>query len=212
MATFQEINNYYKTHYNKDFPRATLNRWVQNNIVIAEKQNNGRYNYDLNSFIQALERDVYKERIQAKKERPEDYIGKIRNKLFIKGIVPKEQRIDKKYKGTIMYCDCLNCGKQDIQVRFAYLTYNGNYTQETCGCNRKIRAFQAATRTDLTDEFLNSFENFSKFLCLHKTLSRVSNLNLLTMPIQEYKNYINHFYNDKQFNAIYNFCTKNKKK
>ena len=60
-----------------------------------------------------------------------------------------------------MYCDCLRCGKKHIQVRFSYLTPNGNYHQDTCGCGRKERAFLASAREDMRKDFLAQFnQNF----------------------------------------------------
>lgn len=205
MANFKEINEYAKEKLGTDFPRATLTRWVQTGIIKAVKTSNGRFDYDLKSFKQAINNKEYLKKSKAAKQIPKDYIGKICGKLLITGIVPREEYKEKNYVGTLMYCDCLNCGKKHIQVRFSYLSGNGNYTQKTCGCNRKIRAFQASTRQDLTDDFLNSFDDFEKFLLLHKSLSRTTDIDILNIPLQEYQNIIQYFYNDKQFNAVYSF-------
>lgn len=110
-----------------------------------------------------------------------------------------------------MYCNCLRCGKKNIQVRFSYLTSNSNYNQETCGCGRKVKAFQATSRQDLDDDFLDSFDNFEKFLTLHKMFVRTTDIDVLNIPLQDYKNMILYFYNDKQYNAVYSYWEKHKK-
>ena len=151
-----EINNYYKQIYGKDFPRATLTKWIKEGKIKAEKGDNGRYNYDFDSFALIINSDEYKKTIKAKKENPLDYINTIKNELLITGIVPPEEKKED-YKGTLMYCKCLRCGRENIQIRFSYLTPNGNYHQETCGCGRKERAFLASSRSDLTSEHLKIF-------------------------------------------------------
>ena len=109
------------------------------------------------------------------------------------------------YKGTLMYCDCLRCGKQNIQVRFAYLSGNGNYHQYSCGCDRKKEAFKATTFIkDLEDDFLDSFDDFDKFLFIHRTL-RIAVETISSYDKESYKELINTFYYQKQFNDIYNF-------
>lgn len=206
MATYQELNKIYKQKYEKELPRATLTRWIKENKVKAIKQNNGRYDYDLISFNATIEDEATEKKIKATKEKVEDYIGTTHEQLLIKGIVPKEKREDKKYNGTIVYCDCLRCGKKDVQVRFSYLTPNGNYSQETCGCGRKERAFLASSRSDISKDFLKKYNNnFERFLILHKLLTSVTDKYYMTCPIEEYEEAITYLDNDKQFNQIYNF-------
>lgn len=205
MATYKELNEYYKKIFQKDFPSATLGKWVKEGKIKAVKQENGRYNYDLEDFIKAVNRPEYKKQIQAKKENPEDYIGKIKGKLLIKGIVPKEEYLTD-YKGTLMYCDCLSCGEKNIQVRFTYLSDNGNYNQLTCGCGRKIRAFLASARKEIDEDYLYSFNDFEKFLFIHKMLTHIKdNYYGTKCNIEEYKKAIEYFYNDIQFNKVYSF-------
>ena len=121
MATFQELQTEYhkilKTE--KDFPSSTLSKWVKTKRVRVEKLSNGRYDYNLEDFINIISSEQYQSQIRAKKENPEDYIGKQVNHLLITGIVPKEEYKDN-YKGTLMYCDCLNCGKNIF--KFVFLT------------------------------------------------------------------------------------------
>lgn len=212
MATYKELNKIYLQTYNQELPRETLSRWVKKQEIKAKKESNGKYNYDLESFkIKAFSDSVSKQ-IRAKKENPKDYIGKICGKLLVTGIVPKED-YETNYEGTLMYCNCLNCGKKYVQIRFAYLTPNGNYQQKTCGCGRRIYAFITSSGIkNLNPEWLMTFDNFSKFLFIHKALLKTSNINFNKISIQDYENMIQHFYNDKQFNAIYNFWEKNKNK
>lgn len=112
-----------------------------------------------------------------------------------------------------MYCTCLRCGKEKVQVRFSYLTPNGNYSQQTCGCGRKERAFLASSRNDITQEFLKQYNtNFERFLFLHKLLTSVTDKYYINCPIKEYEFAIKKLDTDSQFNAIYNFWIKNKNK
>lgn len=206
MATYQDLNNFYYETYQQELPRATLNRWIKTGSIKAEKQTNGRYIYDLESFKKYVTNPESAKKIKATKEKPENYIGTIHEQLLIKGIVPKEEREDKKYNGTIMYCDCLRCGQKNVQVRFSYLTPNGNYSQETCGCGRKERAFLASSRSDISQDFLKKYNtNFERFLFLHKLLTSVTDKYYMTCSIEEYENAITYLDNDKQFNQIYKF-------
>ena len=69
--TYCEINNYYKQIYGKDFPRATLTKWIKIGKIKAIKEPNGRYNYDFDSFVKAINSEEYKQTIKAKKEQPQ---------------------------------------------------------------------------------------------------------------------------------------------
>ena len=146
-----------------------------------------------------------KKKLRARKEKPEDYIGKEVHDLLILGKVPEEEKNQPSYKGTLMYCKCLRCGTI-TQVRFTYLTQNGNYTQYSCGCARKERAFLASSRKDLTEQHLKPFrENFEKFLLVHKLITLNTDKYYSTCPIEEYVYSLETLYNDEQFNAVYNF-------
>ena len=210
MSTYQELNQFFKEKTGNELQRATLTRWVQEGRVKAEKLNNGRYNYNLESLNNILESEDFQKKSKASKEKPCNYIGKQVGYLLIKGIVPAKERKEE-YKGTLMYCDCLKCGQKDIQVRFTYLTENGNYTQQTCGCGRKERAFLASSREGITQSFLDKFSNnFEKFLILHKILTHTTDKYYTNCDIKEYEKAIEYFYNDKQFNAVYDFWLKHK--
>jgi hypothetical protein len=210
MATVKELLNAYYELYQTDFARSTLSKWVKEGRIKVtelpkEKQvGNSKYDYDLDSFLSIVTSEEYKNKLKASKKNPKDFIGKCSGNLLIKGIVPKNE-YNTNYKGTLMYCDCLRCGKQNIQVRFAYLSGNGNYHQYSCGCDRKKEAFKATTFIkDLEDDFLDSFDDFDKFLFIHRTL-RIAVETISSYDKESYKELINTFYYQKQFNDIYNF-------
>lgn len=202
----KEIDNYCEQEFGRKVPSSTLSKWIKENRIKAIKLENGTYDYDFESFQQVVNSPEYQTKIKAKKTKPQDCIGKIKGELLIKSIVPKEEREDKGYGGTIMYCDCLACGKKNVQVRFSYLTDNGNYHQESCGCLRKERVFLASARKDLTSEHLKVFRgDFEKFLFVHKILKANTDKYYTDCPIEEYLKAITTLYNDFQFNAIYKF-------
>ena len=219
MANYQELNIVYKQYYQKDFPKSTLSKWRKEGRIkselIPESQRKGGelYNYDLESFKQQILNSNYANKIKAYKEKPENYIGKQCGYLLIQGIVPKEERKESNYLGTLMYCKCLKCNRPDlIQVRFSYLTPNGNYIQTTCGCGRKERAFLATSRQDITEDFISKFDNFEKFLCIHKLLMTSSTDNYYQhCDIKEYKQAVEYFYSNINFNKVYNFWLKHQK-
>ena len=133
-----------------------------------------------------------------------DLTNQIVGKLKVISKVPVEERPTQTH-GNYWLCKC-DCGNF-CKVPTSYLTGNSNYTQMSCGCDRKKKAFQATSYVDVSEEYLNKYEDFEKFLLIHKALIRTSgndglyyknNLNL-------YKEIIEYFYNDEQFNAIYNF-------
>ena len=210
MATIKEINMAFRERYGKDFSQSTLSRWVKEGKVRVVKKNSRVFDYNLEDFIQIISSKEYQTKANAFKEKPQDYIGRIKGHLLIKGIVPKNE-YHSNYNGTLMYCDCLACGKKNVQVRFTYLSDNGNYEQLTCGCGRKIRAFLASARKGIDEDFLYSFDNFEKFLYVHKMLTRITddyyNMNC---NLDEYKEALRHLYNDFQFNIIYNFWAQHK--
>lgn len=210
MATKKEINEYYFSIYGKDFPSATLSKWVKEGKISATKTNGRNYDYNIEDFIKLVNSEKYVNQLRAKKEKPSEYIGKIKGHLLITGIVPKEE-YSQVYSGTLMYCDCLNCGKKHIQVRFTYLSDNGNYDQLTCGCGRKVRAFLASARKGIDEEYLYSFGDFDKFLFIHKMLIHITdNYYGTKCDINEYKEAVQYFYEDKQFNRIYEFWQSHK--
>lgn len=205
MSTYQELNQVFKEKFQRDFPTATLSRWVKEGKVRAVKQSNNRFDYNLEDFIRVINGKEYLTKSNALKEKPEDYIGRTKGYLYIKQIVPKKE-YNSNYSGTLMYCDCLACGNKNVQVRFTYLSDNGNYDQLTCGCGKKRRAFLASSRKGIDENYLLQFEDFEKFLFVHKMLTHITdNYYGVKCPLEEYKEAIEYFYKDKQFNCVYNF-------
>ena len=138
-----------------------------------------------------------------------DLTGKKVGKLLVKSIVPKDLRPSQNH-GNYWYCDC-DCGNKDVMVPTTYLTGNSNYTQTSCGCDRAKRAFIASTRKDLDFDFVDSFSDFEKFLLIHKLLMQGTRNHFVKVPIQEYKETIEYFYNEYQFNKVYNFWKEHEK-
>lgn len=124
-------------------------------------------------------------------------------KLLVKDLVPIELRPTKNH-GNYWYCDC-DCGAQNIMVPTSYLTGNGNYTQKSCGCDRKIKAFLASSKIGIDENFIQQFDDFEKFLFLHKQLTAASGKTAGQYRLKEYKEDILYFYYDNQFNQLYNF-------
>lgn len=216
MATAKELLDKYYEIYHTNFSRSTLSKWVKDKKItvkelpIEKQKNNQKYDYDMESFLSVINSEEYKTKIRASKKKPKDFIGKRSGNLLITGIVPKNE-YKTNYKGTLMYCKCLSCGKENIQIRFSYLSGNGNYTRRSCGCDRKKEAFKATNFVkDLEDDFIYSFDNFDKFLFIHRAI-RQSLEHIYNITTDEYKNIINFFYNQKQFNDIYKFWLKQDK-
>lgn len=202
----KEIDNYYEQKFGKKLPSSTLSKWVAQGKIKAIKKSNGTYDYDFESFKSIVDNPEYGKKFKASKSKPQDFIGKIFGQLLIKGIVPPEEKIDKSYNGTFMYCDCLSCGKQNVQVKFTYLTGNGNYQRTSCGCDRKQRAFVASTKQKLTISDLDFCkQDFKKFLIAHSILINSTDNYYTTCSKEEYLQTIQHLFFDKQFNAIYDF-------
>lgn len=138
-----------------------------------------------------------------------DLQNKTIGKLTVLSLVPKEERPTKNH-GNYWLCQC-ECGNL-VKIPTTYLTGNSNYTQTSCGCDRKKKAFQATSYIDISDEYLDLYEDFEKFLLIHKALIRTSgnDSQYYKNNNDEYKIIIDYFYNDPQFNAIYNFWLNHK--
>ena len=96
-------------------------------------------------------------------------------------------------------------------VPATYLIGNCNYTQTSCGCDRKIKAFLSSTRNDITEKWINSFDDFDKLLFIHSMIAHSSGTGIKEYKKQDYEDLITKLYNDKNFNAIYNFWLSHKK-
>lgn len=129
-------------------------------------------------------------------------------KLLIKNLVPKEERPTQTH-GNYWLCLC-DCGNE-VMVPTSYLTGNGNYTQTSCGCDRKKQAFLKTTKLEISEDFINQFEDLEKYLFLHKQLTLISGKTAETYTLQEYQEDILYFYNNIQFNKVYEFWQNHKK-
>ena len=140
-----------------------------------------------------------------------DLIGKNIGKLKVLSLVPVDERPTQNH-GNYWLCKC-ECGNF-VKVPTTYLTGNSNYTQTSCGCERKQRAFQASTKIQVSNHFLDQYkDNFEKFLFIHHAIMGTSgNSSSYYEKHQiEYEEIINFFWNDKQFNTLYSLWLKNKK-
>ena len=130
-------------------------------------------------------------------------------KLKVLSLVPVNERPTQNH-GNYWLCQC-ECGNF-VKVPTSYLTGNSNYTQTSCGCDRKKKAFQATSYIDVSDEFLDKYkEDFEKFLLIHKALIRTSgnDAQYYKNNPKEYEKIINHFWEDNQFNCLYSFWKDN---
>lgn len=131
-----------------------------------------------------------------------DITGQRFGRLVAVELIPKEERTWSN-KERAWRCKC-NCGNEVI-VRQRSL--RGARMTQSCGCVRKIEAFLATNGVKGLDrEYLETFGDFDKFLFLHKVIRSTIGIELISL--EEYKDYINYFYNDFQFNAVYDFWKK----
>ena len=117
-------------------------------------------------------------------------------------LIPKEERTwSNKERAWLCKCDCGN----EIIVRQRSL--RSARMTKSCGCLRKIDAFLATTTVkDLTEEYLLKFNDFDKFLFIHRSITHT--INLINIDISNYKEYIEYFYYQNQFNKLYSFWKK----
>ena len=131
-----------------------------------------------------------------------DITGQRFGRLVAVELIPKEERTwSNKERAWRCKCDCGN----EVIVRQRNL--RGARMTQSCGCVRKMEAFLATNGVKGLDrEYLETFDDFDKFLFLHKAIR--STIGIELMSLEEYKDYINYFYNDFQFNAVYDFWKK----
>ena len=131
-----------------------------------------------------------------------DITGQRFGRLVAIELIPKEERTwPNKERAWRCKCDCGN----EVIVRQRNL--RGARMTQSCGCVRKMEAFLATNGVKGLDrEYLETFSDFDKFLFLHKAIR--STIGIELMSLEEYKDYINYFYNDFQFNAVYDFWKK----
>lgn len=126
-------------------------------------------------------------------------------KLLIGELVPVEKRPTKNH-GNYWYCKC-DCGNE-VMVPTSYLSGNGNYTQMSCGCDRKKKAFLQTSNVNTSQKFIDTFDDFEKYLFIHKQITANGKRNYEYQQSQ-YEEDIKYFYDDIQFNAIYKFWKNN---
>ena len=123
-------------------------------------------------------------------------------RLTVLSLVPIDKRKNTGRRRE-WYCQC-DCGNI-TQVEQRLLTCT-RYTK-SCGCLRKIDAFLATNSVKtLTEEYLCSFDDFDKFLFIHRSITRT--INLTNIDVNKYADYIEYFYYQSQFNQLYNFWQK----
>ena len=131
-----------------------------------------------------------------------DITGQRFGRLTAIKLIPKEERTwSNKERAWLCKCDCGN----EIIVRQRSL--RSARMTKSCGCLRKIDAFLATTTVkDLTEEYLLKFNDFDKFLFIHRSITHT--INLINIDILNYKEYIEYFYYQNQFNKLYSFGKK----
>ena len=131
-----------------------------------------------------------------------DITGQRFGRLTAIKLIPKEERTwSNKERAWLCKCDCGN----EVIVRQRSL--RGARMTQSCGCVRKIEAFIATNGIrGIEREYLESFDDFDKFLFVHKAIR--STVGIESLSKEQYKEYINYFYFDDQFNIIYNFWKK----
>ena len=134
-----------------------------------------------------------------------DITGQRFGRLTAIKLIPKEERTwSNKERAWLCKCDCGN----EVIVRQRSL--RGARMTQSCGCVRKIEAFIATNGIrGIEREYLESFDDFDKFLFIHKAIRSTVGIELLSK--EQYKEYINYFYFDNQFNMIYDFWKKQEK-
>ena len=131
-----------------------------------------------------------------------DITGQRFGRLVAIELIPREERSwSNKERAWRCKCDCGN----EVIVRQRNL--RGARMTQSCGCVRKIEAFIATNGIrGIEREYLESFDDFDKFLFVHKAIR--STVGIEPLSKEQYKEYINYFYFDDQFNMIYNFWKK----
>lgn len=134
-----------------------------------------------------------------------DITGQRFGRLTAIKLIPKEERTwSNKERAWLCKCDCGN----EVIVRQRSL--RGARMTQSCGCVRKIEAFIATNGIrGIEREYLESFNDFDKYLFIHKAIRSTIGIELLSK--EQYKEYINYFYFDNQFNMIYDFWKKQEK-
>lgn len=122
-------------------------------------------------------------------------------------LVPEELRRNSA-KRREWYCHC-DCGN-DIIIEQRNLLSNYREGTRSCGCIRVKQHFIKTSKIKgLTLEYLDSFDNYEKFVFIHKAF--LANTSLIsTLDTEQYKEYIEYFYYQKEFNYLYNYWNQTK--
>lgn len=139
--------------------------------------------------------------------KPLEIAGQRFGLLEVISLVPEEERKNK-YKRREWVCKC-DCGNI-LTIEQRNLT-GKKYAQRSCGCIRVREHFLITNKLNLEKEYIYSFNNFEKYTFLHKSALH-SNSPLKNYSKEEYYNYIDYFYNQKEFNILYEFWIENKNK
>lgn len=140
----------------------------------------------------------------------EDYNlkGKKVGHLTVLGIAPLDIDIPKR-RGTerYWYCQC-DCGSSPALVPTSYLggkSGRGDYKQQDCGCLKTIRHFLACVKWDVSEEWLLQFrEDWSRFRFIYDYLLKMFP-HKSGLTTEQRKNFIESFFYEDQFNAVYDF-------
>ena len=128
---------------------------------------------------------------------PLDIINKRFGKLVAVELIPEDKRKNKnKNREWLCQCDCGNT----VVVEQRNLT-GVKYQQHSCGCIREKAHLVATSKMPLTMEYVEKFNDFKKYAFLHKTFVK---FNKDCTDFQFYSEFMDKFYNEKQFNAVYN--------
>lgn len=137
---------------------------------------------------------------------PFDITGKKFGYLTALELVPYDKRKNS-YKRREWLCQC-DCGNKTI-VEQRFLTDNGKQRTVSCGCIRIRSHLIVTSKCDwLTLDYLLQFKDWKKFSFLHKVMMK--NIGLGKIDKNYYFSFIEKFYNDNQFNTLYNNWLKNK--
>ena len=127
-----------------------------------------------------------------------DITGQRFGRLVAIELIPREERSwSNKERAWRCKCDCGN----EVIVRQRSL--RGARMTKSCGCIRKIEAFIATNGIrGIEREYLESFNDFDKFLFVHKAIR--STVGIESLSKEQYKEYINYFYFD--FSLLLSHC------
>lgn len=78
----------------------------------------------------------------------------------------------------------------------------GKFTAKTMPLKSRLENMRSHMRWNVDIEFLERFKDFDKLKFLNKSISRKRDFG--DIATEYYKSFIEHFYNDEQFNKIYN--------